>query len=102
MQPMEFFTIVGSAAAVLGILITWMTRRFDKIDDELKTVAAESKAQSMDANARNDTILITMNQRTDELIKSGNARFDAMNKASNDRFDAITSRIDRMLEKQGK
>lgn len=98
MEPSEFFTIVGSAAAVLGILITWMTRRFDKLDAEIKEVSKDSNAKWMAAmtksdqlSLRMDKMIIAMNERTDELIKAGNAR-----------FDAITTRIDKMLEKQGK
>lgn len=76
MNPYEFATIVGSAVAVLGILIGWMSRRFDKIDDHV----AEA------------------HRRIDSTIASGRAQEAAMNS----RIDQTQSIIMRMLEKQGR
>lgn len=75
MNLIEFCTIVGSAVAVLAILIGWMSRRFDKIDNNM----------------------LEAHKRIDATIAAGNARDDAINA----RVDQTQSIIMRMLEKRG-
>lgn len=54
MNPYEFATIVGSAVAVLGILIAWMSRRFDKIDDHVAEAHRRIDSTIASSNARID------------------------------------------------